>query len=189
MPLLADYAITPDVFDSTSYTNDEVCRLHLREIGQVMRSEGLVRDLRAGAWRTLFSGNGRSWHRRGTELLRKLAAQGRLIRVPAELAGVPNHDQEWCDEALESHARVAMTGGIIVTQPVKDVHRTEPLVAAVGRLDNATWWSNRSPSIRLRRTIADYRRHLDLILRSANSLCFIDPYLARLRLRPTSMCC
>lgn len=39
MALLADYAITPDVFDVTSYSNEEVCRLHLREISSVMRTQ------------------------------------------------------------------------------------------------------------------------------------------------------
>ena len=32
MPLLADYAITPDVFDVTSYSNDEVCEARLETI-------------------------------------------------------------------------------------------------------------------------------------------------------------
>ena len=177
MPLLADYAITPDVFDITSYSDDEVCRLHLRAIGEVMKSEGLVRDLRAGAWRALFAGDKRRWHRKGKELLRKLATQGRLIAVPPELADVPIHDQEWCDEALATHVRVALTGGVIVTQPVKEAYRSETLVAAINRLDSTTWWSNRSPSIRLRRTMADYQRNLDLILRCANSVQFVDPHL------------
>ena len=40
MPLLADYAITPDVFDVTSYSNEEVCRLYLQKIGSVLRTQG-----------------------------------------------------------------------------------------------------------------------------------------------------
>ena len=42
MPLIADYAITPDVLDSASYTSEEVCGLHLREISHVMRTGGLA---------------------------------------------------------------------------------------------------------------------------------------------------
>ena len=177
MPLLADYAITPDVFVSTSYSDDEVCRLHLRVIGEVMKGEGLVRDLRAGDWRKLFAEDKRPWHRTGKELVKKWATQGRLIIVPPELAGVPIRDQEWCEEALATHSRLAMTGGVIVTQSAKDAYRSDSLVAAIGRLDSATWWRKRSPSIRLRRTIADYQRHLDLILRCANSVSFLDPHL------------
>ena len=177
MPLLADYAITPGVFDLTSYASDEVCRLHLSKIGEVMRSEGLVRDLRAGQWRALFAGGERAWHRRGKELVRKLASQGRLISCPPALAADPVDDQGWCEEALATHARLALTGGVVVTQPIKNAYRSEALVASVERLDSAAWWRNRSPSIRLARSLSAYRQHLDLILRCANSIQFIDPHL------------
>lgn len=177
MALLADYAITPDVFDVTSYSNEEVCRLHLKEIRDVMRTEGVVRDLRAGAWRALLAGEERPWHRRGKELVKKLATQGRLISSPPELPAVPGDDMAWCQEALASHARLGLTGGIIVTGPIKDAYRSETLVARVDRLDGAAWWSSRSPAIRLRRMSPEYRQQLDLILRCANSIQFIDPHL------------
>ena len=177
MSLLADYAITPDVFDVTSYSSDEVCRLRLKEIGSVMRAEGLVRDLHAGAWRALFADDVRPWHRRAKELVRKLAAQGRLISSPREFPGVPSDDRAWCQEALESHSRRALTGGIIVTGPIKEAFRSEPRVAGIERLDSADWWRDRSPAVRLRRRAPEYRRHLDLILRCANSIQFIDPHL------------
>jgi len=177
MALLADYAITPDVFDLTSYSNEEVCRLHLREISSVMRTEGVVRDLRAGAWRALLAGEDRPWHRRGKELVKKLKTQGRLISSLPELPAVPGDDMAWCEEALASHARRGLTGGIIVTGPIKAAYRSEALVAQVDRLDGAAWWSSRSPAIRLQRTAQAYRQHLDLILRCANSIQFIDPHL------------
>lgn len=177
MALLADYAITPDVFDVTSYSSEEICLLHLREIGSVMRTEGLVRDLHAGAWRALFADDVRPWHRRGKELLRKLATQGRLVSSPRALPGVPSDDRAWCQEALESHSRRALTGGIIVTGPLKEKYRSESRVARVDRLDGADWWRDRSPAVRLQRRAQEYRRHLDLILRCANSIQLIDPHL------------
>ena len=177
MPLLADYAITPDVFDTTSYSTEEVCALHLGIVGEVMRSEGLVRDLRAGAWRALFAGDERPWHLRAKELVKSLAKQSRLIAVPGELPDVPIGDQGWCQEALATHASSPLTGGVIVTQPIKDAYRYDTLVASIDRLDRGPWWRNRSESTRLTRTIAAYQQNLDVILRHANSLCFIDPYL------------
>ena len=177
MPLLADYAITPDVFDVTSYTNDEICRLHLKQIGNVMRTEGLVRDRRAGSWRALVAGGERPWHRRGKELVKKLATQGRLISFPPALPTDPVDDHGWCDEAIATHAKLPLTGGVIVTQPIKDAHRSEPFVASIDRLDGAAWWSAGDPSIRLGRNVQEYRQHLGLILRHANSIQFIDPHL------------
>ena len=67
MPLVADYAITPDVFDVTSYSTADECAARLESIREAMLTEGLVRDLRDGEWRALFSSDERYWHRRGTD--------------------------------------------------------------------------------------------------------------------------
>lgn len=177
MPLLAEYAITPDVFDAASHSTDEVCGLHLRTIGQVMMEEGLVRDLRAGEWRALLTNHGRPWHRLAKKLVERLFTQGRLVAFPIALPTVPADDKEWCAEALAGHRWRPMTGGLIVTGPVKAEYRREPLVERIDLLSRARWWGQRSPSVRLDRKLTDYVEHLDPILRCANSLQFIDPHL------------
>ncbi|MCY4058807.1 MAG: hypothetical protein OXG44_12470 [Gammaproteobacteria bacterium] len=178
MPLLADYAITPDVFDVTSYSNEEVCGLHLSEIRQVMMNEGLVRDLREGEWRRLFASGDRPWHRWAKEIVRKLATHGRLVDMPAARVDAPTSDQEWCHEALLGHEQDAMTGGVIVTQAVKEAHANEALVEQVDRLSSkAKWWMPHRSSVRVDRKLADFRQNLDPILRCANSLQFVDPHL------------
>ena len=177
MPLLAEYAITPDVFDVASYTSEEVCGLYLDKIREPMLTEGLVRDLRNGEWRRSFASDARAWHRWGKELIRKLATQGRLIQFPPELPGPPPDDRGWCAEALATRSVRAFTGGVVVTGPVKSTYPNEPLVARINQLENAQWWAARSPSVTLTRTFADYERHLDPVLRCSNSLLFIDPYL------------
>lgn len=177
MPLLADYAITPDVFNSTSYSSEELGRLYLREIGEVMRTEGVVRDLRSGEWRRLLVSDVRSWHRNGRELVRKLATQGRLVEFQPAMGTVPDDDPGWCAEALATHEALPLTGGIIATEPVKDLYRSETLVARIDRLNSAAWWQNRSTSVRVPRNLTAYQRHLEPIFRCANSLQFIDPHL------------
>jgi hypothetical protein len=177
MALLADYALTPDVFDVTSYSSDEVCGLHLAAIREVLLTEGLVRDLRAGEWRGLFANDGRPWHRRGKELVKKLATQGRLIQLPAALPAAPADDCAWCAEALATHGVHPFKGGVIVTPPVKEAYVPEPLVASIDQLRATPWWTGRSESARLMRSLAAYQEHLDPILRCANSLQFIDPHL------------
>ena len=177
MPLLAEYAITPDVFDVASYTSEEVCGLCLEMIREPMLTEGLVRDLRNGEWRKLFASDTRTWHRRGKELIKKLTTQGRLIQFPPALPDSPPDDQGWCAEALETHNVREFTGGVIVTESVKSTYLNEPLVARIDRLGNAQWWAARSPSVALTRTFADYKKHLDPVLRCSNSILFIDPYL------------
>ncbi len=177
MPLLADYALTPDVFDPTSYSNEEVCGLHLGALKEVLLAEGLVRDLRMSEWRRIFSDGSRPWHQRGKELIKKLAAQGRLISFAPTLPASPSDDRGWCAEALGTQAQSAISGGIIVTESVKTAFEDEPLVAQIDKLEKTPWWTSRSPSIRLGRTTVDYQAHLAPVLRSANSIMFIDPHL------------
>jgi len=175
--LLRDYAITPDVFDVTSYSSKEVAGLHVNNIREVVMTEGLVRDLRTGEWRALFVNDGRPWHPRAKELVKKLATQGRLVEFPPASPASPVEDREWCAEALASHEYEAVTGGVIVTEPVKEAYLGEVLVERVDQLAKAPWWSGRSPSVRLLRSLPEYQRHLGPILRCANSLQFIDPHL------------
>ena len=175
--LLRDYAITPDVFDVTSYPSEEIAAFRLAEIRQVMMTEGLVRDLRDGEWRTLFRNDNRPWDRHAKELVRKLAGQGRLMEVPPTRPAAPTNDGEWCAEALASHKLRALTGGVIVTEAVKAAYSRETLVERIDRLSRAPWWDGDNPSVRLGRHLTEYKQHLGPILRCANSLQFIDPYL------------
>ena len=177
MALLADYAITPDVFDVMSYQNEGECEARLELIRGPMLTEGVVRDLRNGEWRRSFEDHTRPWHRRGMELVRKLATQGRLIQFPSTLPAPPVSDQEWCAEALASRGIRAFTGGIIVTETVKDAHLRQPLVARIDRLGSTPWWAARRSSVTLSRTLEDYSQHLEPVLRCSNSLMFIDPHL------------
>ena len=177
MPLIADYAITPDVFDRTSYSTAAECEARIETLREAMLNEGLVRNLRDGAWRHIFRSDARPWHRRGIELVKKLATQDRLVLFRSELPAPPRDDRSWCAEALATHAASPFRGGVIVTESVKAEDAGEPLVARIDRLASARWWRERSPSVTLTRTIADYETHLDLLLRHSNLLVFIDPYL------------
>lgn len=176
MALLAEYALTPDVFDLASYSSDEVCGLHLQSIKDVLLHEALVRNLRDGEWATLFSGNYRSWHRRGKELLKKLVQQKRLVPHRAMSQSSPASDAGWCDEALDSHQATPLSG-IMVTDSIASAYEREPLVAPIHRLATTPWWTSRSSSVRLGRTLVDYRASLNLVLRHANSIMFIDPHV------------
>ena len=177
MALLADYAITPDVFDVTSYPTEGECAARLETIREAMLTEGLVRDLRDGAWSGLFRGDARPWHRRGQELLKKMATQGRLLPFEPALPGRPADDCAWCAEALATDDRRRLDGGVIATESVKQAYAADPRVARIDRLSSVRWWASRSPSVRLGRTVADYEGHLDPVLRFSNSLVFIDPHL------------
>ena len=105
MALLADYAITPDVFDVMSYQNEEGMRGRLELIREPMLTEGVVRDLRRWRVEQVRSRiQHATWHRRGKELIRKLATQGVWFSFRQDFQLPPaDDDQDWCAEALDSH--------------------------------------------------------------------------------------
>jgi len=176
MALLAEYAITPDVFASTAYSSEEVCGLHLQALKDVLLHEGLVRNLRSGDWARTFDDSSRPWHQRGKELLKKLRAQHRTVFADATRSTPPQTDAEWCLEALASHASRPLAG-VIATEATALPHAGDVTVSSVNRLASAPWWVARSPSLRLGRTLKDYQTALAPVLRHANSLIFIDPFI------------
>jgi len=176
MGLLAEYALTPDVLDSTSYSGDEVCDLRLQVLKERLLSSGLVRNLRDGEWAKQFLGDHRPWHRRGKELLKKLATQKRLVPSAAALTTTPNTDLEWCEEALASHNMVSLDG-IITSNTIAVDHKANAFVASIEKLSGAPWWAGQSQSMRIGRTLEDYLTALNLVLRHANSIMFIDPHI------------
>jgi len=175
--LLCEYALTPDVLDAASYSSDEVAGIRLQQLKEVLLAEGLVRNLRNGNWSRLFRDSGRAWHKRGKEFLRKLEQQARLRLVGPVLGDEPTTDHEWCHEALESHNVESPLTGIISAAAVAERFRSEPLVEAIQRLSSTPWWTTRSSSVRLARTLDQYKTQLRLMLKCANSVMFIDPHL------------
>lgn len=176
MAILAEYALTPDIFDSTSYSTDEVGSIRLQDLKEVLLAEGIVRDLRDGGWSQIFTNGGRPWHNRGKELLKKLVQQKRLRRFQSVGGRAPASDADWCVEALASNGVLPLYG-IVATPTVAENFKSEPLVASIDRLPSAPWWATRSQSVRMPRTIAEYTRHMRPILECANSLMFIDAHL------------
>jgi len=178
MALLEEFAITPDVFDISFYSNEEVADVHLKHLKEVILNEALVRDLRKdkGSWTNVFNSQDRPWHKRGLELLKKLAVQNRICSFDAILAQDPVRDEDWCDEALASHSRIPLTG-ILTSSSLAKSFKDNPLVSSIDRLPNARWWQNRSPSIRLKRILKDYQDNLRVILQHSRSIMFIDPHL------------
>lgn len=176
MGLLSEYALTPDVFDMSCYSSGDVCDLRLQAVKDVLLNAGLARNLRDGQWAELFLEDYRPWHHRGKELLRKLVLQKRLVPHAPALTNSPTTDSEWCEEALATHERTKLDG-IIVSNSIANEYRSNRIVASIERLSGAAWWSSGSNSMRLLRTFENYRHALRLVLRHANSIMFIDPYI------------
>lgn len=176
MQLLSEFAITPDVLEASSYSTEEIAGIRLQTLKDVLLDEGIVRNLRDGAWLRLFEGSVQICHRRGKELLKKLSSQRRFRVVPVALEKVPVCNSEWCNEALASHALLPFSG-IVTSQAVKINFCGNPLVSSIDNLSGTSWWNERSKTVRLMRTGDEYIKNLRLVFGCANSLMFVDPHL------------
>ena len=178
MALFSEYAVTPDVFNESCYDSPALCDAYFRQLLEVFFSEGLVRNLRNGEWQAFFSTHARPWHYRTKHILKNLTDAGRLVPSDPALSHIPQTDREWCNEALESHKTTSLNG-IIVSDAIRSTYRRKRLVESVSRLSQSTceWWEPPNSSLRLKRTICQYKKALKLILRHANSIMFIDPYI------------
>ena len=176
MALFSEYAVTPGVFNLGCYKSRDLGKTHIGQLQQVFFTEGLVRDLRNGEWQEFLLGNAcDKWVK---DILKNLKLNGRLVPSNSELSHTPQADREWCKEALKSHCSTSVNG-IIVSDAIERTYRKNPLVSSVNKLlfPNVKWWSPSDSSLRLNRTIQDYKDALTLILRHANSIMFIDPYI------------
>jgi hypothetical protein len=173
--MLAEYALVPDIFDSACYSGAGLCDVHLQNLKEPLLNEAIVRDLRLGEW-SGYVRNMPGLHPRGKELLEKLLKQNRLCRSRANLNQQPADYRQWCQEAVGSHVNEPLTG-IMTTNSLAEENNANDKIASIEKLSNAQWWQDRSASVRLVRNTAEYQKHLRLILKYANSLMFIDPYL------------
>ncbi len=176
MPLLNEYALTPDVFDGASYSSDDLAQIHFERLREILMEEAVVRNLRNGQWAQLFVSSDRAWYPRFKELLKKLGSQRRLRLFSSAKPDAPVSDKAWCEEALGTHAMEALHG-IISTRHVAAAFSGQTVLASVDQLPKAAWWPDRGSSVRLARTFDAYKLNLALLMRCANSIMFIDPHL------------
>lgn len=174
--MLREFGLIPDILSASSYTTLEACDAHLNTLKQVLMREGLVRDFCNGGWGQYLEKNNHLWHQRGKEVVKKLVKDSRLVKSPAHLVSAPLNGQEWCKEAVASHS-AAPLAGIIATEKVAALFPDNSTVGSIESLGTRDWWTKATESIRLARTTENYLTHLDLVLRHANSLWFIDPHL------------
>lgn len=174
--MLAEYALIPDIFSCASYSSEEVCRIRIQNIKDVLLHEALVRDLRDGEWSKHISNHISNWPLCVKELLKKLYRDNRLIKSPPGRRCSPQNNHEWCEEALASHDK-SLLNGIITSSSEANNYKEVPEVASIEKLSSAPWWQGRSESVRLNQTVNDYLKHLNLILKHANSIMFIDPHI------------
>ncbi len=194
--LFSEYCLTPDIFSTEAYETlnlssledslskeirEERCRTHLQSLERVLDNEcALVRNLWNGTWDQFVNKKVSAKYRGTKAILVNLKRQGRLVGVAGCKGQKPLTELEWCQEAFDSHGQCSVTG-IITPERTKlnSGFQNEPVVGSIESLLSVApgWWGSCKSSIRVRRSLADYRQHLKLLFRYSSSLMFIDPYL------------
>lgn len=174
--MLAEYAITPEVFSPSFYATPEASRHYLSALKEGIRSRGLVRNLHSGGWLRYVEENRDRWDMSRIKELLKVIVRDRLCDGPACSESVPSTPVQWCQEALESHG-VSPLQGIIADQPTADLHEGETLIAPATQLTEKTWWLGAKNSVELKRSTEAYLKELGPTLRHSKSIIFIDPHL------------
>lgn len=176
MPLLAEYAITPDVLFSSFYSSTELEDALVSPVANSIMASGLVRDLRDGEWSELLSNPECHLNPRSKHFIMMLINKNRLRAYQSILPESPVTSADWCQEAFASHLKSCLSG-IITTKSVAEQFKSKKhIVAAIHSLGNGAveWWQPLKGNEEVKRDIDDYLFHLRLFLEHANSLYFVD---------------
>ena len=170
--MLARFAITPEALAEAQCSSTAALELGIGCLNDLCRGEGVITDLREGAWS------------RTTELVGPLARRfltfarktGRLIQVPTQIPADPDTDEEWLWEALKLYDTITWRA-VITHNDLAGQDAVYPVITSIERLNLSDWWEVRSPSKIVPRTTPGYLAALGLVLRHSNSLMFVDAYI------------
>lgn len=173
--MLDEYALVPDIFDDSAYSNPALIDAYLPFLKEPLLQEAIVRDLHDGGWSRYCMTNSTGLHRLCKEIIRKLDQNNRLRRFPHQNGTAPSSASDWCLEGLNTSAVDELTGVIAGHNTKQSFTQSE--VASIEKLTGTTWWQSRSPSATVDRKTTEYLNVLHRVLLQANSLMFIDPNL------------
>ena len=158
----------------------------LVELLRGLCDNGLLANLHAGRWMTDVRRH--QTHKdlppnvrdRLESCLSLLHDRNRLVRHPAGSSGLEGDDFRWLKWSLERHradgdnplAGVISTDDFIELSEISD----DALIRLSSALD-ADCWVNRQRSIRFTKTMSNLQTHITPILRYAQKVTLIDPYM------------
>jgi hypothetical protein len=181
LPLLYEFAMTPELFDASVAGTQDSAGVILVELLRGIAENGLLANLHKDRWIRHVTES------RATTLspaLRDklftcfsvLNDRHRLVRHPKCMTGDPSTDLDWLTLTLESHQRIALHA-IVLSQSLIEAfgQGCNAFVEFNSSLDSAQWNGRRKRTLTLFKSVADYRSALAPILRHAKALSLIDP--------------
>jgi len=182
--LFYEYAITPDVFDTSYISSDPRLEVILVELLKGISKNGMIANLNKDKWLKHIELNYLPaivpLHLKDKicRCLSLLRDRHRIVRHPKATNGDPTTNIAWLTLALESNRNVKLDG-IIASRDVLDSSaiQCDKFIDALKALDSPQWEGRRT-TLTLSTCEPYYRPVLAPVLRHARSLTIVDPYFS-----------
>ena len=184
--MLYHFSITPDAFESAAINEMTPPGVVLLELLKGMCDNGLLANLHAGRWMTEIRRHQSnadippSVRDRIEACLSVLHDRNRLIRHPAGIADHEKDDFRWLKWSLERHRADSCNplAGVFSTDDFIELSElTDSVLIGLSTALDADCWVNRERSIRFTKITANLRLYLTPIVRYAQKVTLIDPYM------------
>lgn len=175
-----EYAITPEVFDSSFLEGNDAHPVILTQLLRGICENGMISDLNKSDWakdikRRIGEVSSQKTKSNLMNLLSALKDRNRLVRHP-KTPNAPQDDFGWLQLALEAHDRAPLDMIMLTSELLECSGMTDEILAEVGRTLDSPAWLARRQSRTIEQREEDYRDLLPKILRHAKRLYLIDPY-------------
>ena len=179
--MLYEFAIIPDVFDSSLIDADTALGITLVELLRGICDNGLIANLNREGWARHVQAEriahlSPALRDRIITCLNTLDNRHRLVRHPRSATGDPASEHDWLALALDSHNRIEFYAIVLSDALLTSSGGGLGFLGFSTVLDSAPWLARRR-SLTIYKTNSQYRQLLAPILRHAKSLALVDPYL------------
>ncbi len=181
--MLAEFALTPAIFDDQANADQQAWREQLRELGSGMfprtgPAPVIISDLYAGSWRHVAEALAGQVHDQSARYL----CQGILTRVkhvlvprPAVADVWPDTDIDWAREAIASHATEPLQRIVATATTHAAIGAECPAIRCIAECADSGFWAGDWPSSSPPMDIASQVENLRKLCIHADFLCLITP--------------
>jgi hypothetical protein len=184
--MLYQYAITPDAFDSSCINDMNPKGVVIEQLLRGIKHNGLLADLNRGKWMTavrrcLACPTMDAEAKKEIETcLTLLYDRNRLIKHPAGATELAGDDFCWLHWAHQcSQSQPDLIHGIFASDTYLELSElTDPKFVSLSQALRSNCWQQRKNSESFEKTESEVRKLLAPIVRYAQKLYLVDPYLS-----------
>lgn len=179
--MLYEFALTPDLFDTTTIDNDRANYIILRTILNEISKNGMIANLENDLWLKNVEVRLKALNHQSRmnilPIMKTLKDRKRIVTYSSELEREPVNDIEWLKAALKLHPKEAFHGIVMGPNVIEEI-KPEPFLISFDNILDSNLWNSRRSSFDVIQNQLDYCNYLKPILKHAKSLSIIDPYLS-----------